>query len=98
MLLPAMTFGDRFCFSRKGGIEGGGWVHPKGTCRQHGHLWAPLWKHLGWLCAGHCCPPMHKQVEKTVLSPCTAPISSGEVFISVWASGCQLSAMNIART
>ena len=25
MSLPAMTFGDRFCFSRKGGIGGGGW-------------------------------------------------------------------------
>ena len=23
MLLPAVTFGDRFCFSRKGGIGGG---------------------------------------------------------------------------
>jgi len=31
MSLPAMTFGDRFCFSRKGGIGGGGWVHPKGA-------------------------------------------------------------------
>jgi len=29
--LPAMTFGDSFCFSRKGGIGGGGWVHPKGA-------------------------------------------------------------------
>jgi len=26
-----MTFGDRFCLSRKGGIGGGGWVHPKGA-------------------------------------------------------------------
>jgi len=31
MSLPAMSFGDWFCFSRKGGIEGGGWVHPKGA-------------------------------------------------------------------
>jgi len=31
MSLPAMTFGDRFCFSRKSGIGGGGWVHPKGA-------------------------------------------------------------------
>jgi len=30
MSLPAMSFGDRFCFSRKG-IGGGGWVHPKGA-------------------------------------------------------------------
>ena len=27
--LPAMTSGDMFCFSRKGGIGGGGWVHTK---------------------------------------------------------------------
>ena len=27
--LLAMSFGDRFCFSRKGGIRGGGWVYPK---------------------------------------------------------------------
>jgi len=31
MSLPAMTFGDRLCFSRKDGIRGGGWVHPKGV-------------------------------------------------------------------
>jgi len=31
MTLPAMSFGDRFFFSRKGGIGGGGWVHPKGA-------------------------------------------------------------------
>jgi len=31
MSLPAISFGDRFCFSRKDGIGGGGWVHPKGT-------------------------------------------------------------------
>jgi len=28
MSLPATFFGYRFCFSRKGGIGGGGWVHP----------------------------------------------------------------------
>ena len=31
MSLPAMSFGDKFCFSRKGGIGGGGRVHPKGA-------------------------------------------------------------------
>jgi len=39
---------------------------------------------------------MHKQDEKTVLLPCTAPISGGEAFILVWASGCQLSVVTIA--
>jgi len=29
MSLPA--FGDRFCFSRKGGDGGDGWVQPKGA-------------------------------------------------------------------
>jgi len=29
MSLLVMSFGDRFCFSRKGGRDGGGeWVHP----------------------------------------------------------------------
>jgi len=31
MSLPAMTFGDRFCFSKKDRIGGGGWVHLKGA-------------------------------------------------------------------
>ena len=28
---PAMSLGDRFCGSRKGGTRGGGWVHPEGA-------------------------------------------------------------------
>ena len=28
---PAMSLGDRFCNSRKGGTGGGGWVHPEGA-------------------------------------------------------------------
>ena len=28
---PAMSLGDRFCNSRKGGTGGGGWVHQKGA-------------------------------------------------------------------
>ena len=28
---PAMSLGDRFCDSRKGGTGGGRWVHPKGA-------------------------------------------------------------------
>ena len=27
----AMSLGDRFCDSRKGGTGGGGWVHPEGA-------------------------------------------------------------------
>ena len=36
---PAMSFGDRFCFSRKGGVGGGGWVYPKGA-NSIGCVWA----------------------------------------------------------
>jgi len=35
MSLLAMSFGDRFCFSKNGGIRGGGWEQPK------------AWLHLG---------------------------------------------------
>ena len=28
---PAMSLGDRFCDSRKGGTGGGGWMHPEGA-------------------------------------------------------------------
>ena len=31
VVLELWPFGDRFCFSKKGGIGGGGWVHPKGA-------------------------------------------------------------------
>jgi len=31
MSLPAISLGLRFCVSRKGGTEGGRWVHPKGA-------------------------------------------------------------------
>jgi len=31
MSLHAKTFADRFCFSRKSGIGGSGWVHLKGA-------------------------------------------------------------------
>jgi len=31
MSLLAMFLGLRFCVSRKGRTEGGGWVHPKGA-------------------------------------------------------------------
>jgi len=41
---------------------------------------------------------MHKRVEKTVLLPCTAPISDGEALIPVWASGCRLNAATIASS
>jgi len=88
-----MTFGDRFCFSRKGRIGGGGWVHQKGADMAVSGI------HFGnasvgseW--AGHCCPSMNKQVEKTVLLPCTVPISSGEAFIPVW-GGCGLSPKHV---
>ena len=41
---------------------------------------------------------MHKQVEKSDLSPCMVPISGGEAFIPVWASGCWLIAVTITSS
>ena len=29
--LGTKVFGDRFCYNRKGGTGGGGWVYPKGA-------------------------------------------------------------------
>jgi len=93
MSLPAMTFGDRLCFSRKRGIGGGGWVHPSSADSM-----AVFGLHLEnalvdseWATAVLLC-------TKPVLLPCTAPISDGEAFIAVWASGCRLSAMTIASS
>ena len=37
-------------------------------------------------------------VEKTVLSPCTMPISGEEALFPVWASGCRLREVTIASS
>jgi len=37
-------------------------------------------------------------LRKQVLSPCTAPIPSGEALIPVWVNSCWLSAVTIAST
>ena len=50
----------------------------------------------GWLWVGHCCPPMHEQIGKAVLSTCTVPISCREALFQVWASGCWPRAVTIA--
>ena len=85
MSLPAVSFGDRFCFSRKGGIGGGGWVHPKGgdSMAVSGLCFGNPW-------VGYCCPPMHKQVDLC--------ISNREAFFPAWASSCVLSAMTITSS
>ena len=91
-----MTFGDRFCFSRQGGIGGGGLLHLRVQT-----AWLSLGSilEMPWLAlSGPCCPPMHEQVEKTVLLPYKVPISSREAIIPVWASGCRLSAVSIASS
>ena len=51
----------------------GGWVHPKGADST-----TVSGLHFGWLWVGHCCPPMHKEVEKLVL--CMVTISEREAF------------------
>ena len=76
------VFGDRFRFSRRSGIGGGGWVHPKGADSMA----------VSGLCFGSALVgsesatadfPLHEQVEKTAFLPCMAPISGGKAFIPV---------------
>ena len=61
---------------------------------------APEGVQTAWLSLGSALkmPPMHKRVEITILLPRTVPISDGEAFIPVWASGCRLSTMFIASS
>ena len=59
-------------------------MHPKGADSM-----AVSGLHFEDASVGSECPtavlaPMCKWVEKTVLLPCTAPISDGEAFILVW--------------
>ena len=88
--LPAMTSGDRFCFS---GIGGGGWMHPKGadSMAVSGLCFENTLVGSEWATAVLLC----KNGLKNSLLPCTAPISNGEAFIPVWASSCRLSAVTI---
>jgi len=53
MSLTAMTFGDRFCFSKKGGIGGGGWVHPKGADSMAISGLSSRYTLVNWLWVGH---------------------------------------------
>ena len=82
-----------FCFNRKCGIGGDGWVHLKGADSMaiSGLSFINTLVGSGWATAVR--PPIHEWVKKTVLSPCTAPISSGEAFFPVWVSGYWQSAM-----
>jgi len=88
MSLPAMTFGDRFCFSRKGVPKGGGgWVHPKGADSMA----------VSGLCFRNTLVgPGQATAVLLCTNGLTAPISSREAFIPDWASSCRLSAVIIA--
>ena len=83
IILPAMTFGD--------GIGGGGCIQSVQTA------WPSLGSALEMprlALGGPLLSSYTKMCWETVLSPCTAPISSGEA--PVWASSCRLSVMTIA--
>ena len=77
----AISSGDRFCVSRKGGSGGGGWAHTKGAESM-------VMSGLGiekspWL-DGPYLSCLHKWAEKTVLSPCRASISGSEALFPVY--------------
>ena len=46
MSLLATSFGDRICFSRKGGIRGGGWVHYTTFNKSSGQTALSAWNAL----------------------------------------------------
>ena len=85
MSLPAMTFGDRFYFSRKGGTGGGGWVQLEGAdnkavsrlCFRNALVGS------GWATAILLCT---NGLRKQSSCPTWHPFSCGEAFIPVWAS------------
>ena len=67
---------------------------PKG-CKQHGSVCGRRpWLALDSLFRS----PLHKQAEKTVLSPVFAPISDSEGIFPVWMSGHQLRAVTIGSS
>jgi len=72
MSLPAISFGDRFCKSRKGGTGGGGWEHPKGAnCMAVSSLsFRDFSRH--WVCLFSL---MHEHLDT-----CETPNSGGEAF------------------
>ena len=99
MSLSAMNFGDRLCSSRKGGIGGRGWVHPKGPgadsmavseFRFRNALVGPVWATAVLLCTN--------ELRKQSSCPARHTFSGGEAFIPVWVSGCWLSAMTTASS
>ena len=72
-----------------------------GYTRRVQRAWPSLGSALGtpWLALGWPLLSSYaRTVEKTVLLPCTVPISGGEAFIPVWTSSCWLSAVTIASS
>ena len=89
----AMPFQD-------GGTVGdrGRWVDVPEGCTQHSHVWACLWKGLGWSQVGHFSWFWCKQAQKTDTSSVKADFFSKEsvrTFLACWSntlliSGCPL--------
>jgi len=50
-----------------------------GGCIQSVQIaWLSLGLALEMPCVGHCCPPMHERVEKTVSRPAHCPFPAGK--------------------
>jgi len=69
----AIRFEDRFCASKKGGIGGGGWVHPGVPC-----TWQLPWlaREEPWSAvAGPFFTLLAQRAQEPLLSPCRGIIS-----------------------
>ena len=72
-----MTFGDGFCFSRKGGIGGSGWVYPKGadSMAVSGISFRKALVGSGWVTAVLLCT---NRLKKKSSCPARCPFPAGK--------------------
>ena len=85
----------KFCFSRKGGIGGGGWVDLKGADSMVVSGLRYTLDGSEWATAVLLCM---NRLGKQSSHPARHPFPAGKHYIPFWVSACRLSAMTIASS
>jgi len=97
MSLPAMSFGDRFCFSRKDRVGGGGggvgWLHLKGA-DSSGLSFRNTLVGSGWVTAVLLCNM--NGLKNSPLALHGTHFLQGNLFYPVYTSSCWLRALTTA--
>jgi len=88
MSLPAMSFGDRFCFGRKGGIGGSGW------CTRRVQT---TWAVSGLSFRNSLVGSWWATAVLLLMNGLRKHFHQGS-FFPVWTSGCRLKAVTVAST